>query len=442
MAALKQEYEPQEWHQHLVPALDALIGNPDILTPDEGTEKKANVLYLPRYYVDRVNMFLGEQSNRGESAKILLGSFSHILGKIHYSGGIDYVCKNGMTIKFMPEENANEYSSGGRIGASAHALDVAKRVQADHGNEVAILTGDDYMASSAFINGLDVAHINPDVYTGRRKLVLPEDLYGPWFDERLKERKHEITEEQFAEYFPNEPPLKLNEFVEFEVEYATASAYGFHPNCFTWLIGRFETVRGGEHCCSIGFAQLNTFQGDEAAAILGNVQVVQVPLALDGVYKEHVSQPVALSQQAVVLLPLVAAHAPHLRCGIFFVGIGVGSANLGLLSVAADIESFQLDEHSLPDGKGSVESTLSDADGYGTGVVLKVQRVIDVATLVVARDDALDLHGLFHLLQRVVVNLVAEERLQLGNGLQVGRLYILVAVGFYSGLWVVRSTPF
>ena len=43
MAALKQEYEPQEWHQHLVPALDALIGNPDILTPDEGTEKKANV---------------------------------------------------------------------------------------------------------------------------------------------------------------------------------------------------------------------------------------------------------------------------------------------------------------------------------------------------------------------------------------------------------------
>ena len=247
MAALKQEYEPQEWHQHLVPALDALIGNPDILTPDEGTEKKANVLYLPRYYVDRVNMFREEQSNRGESAKILLGSFSHILGKIHYSGGIDYVCKNGMTIKFMPEENASKYSSGGRIGAGAHALDVAKRIQANHGNEVAILTGDDYMASSAFINELDVAHINPDVYTGRRKLVLPEDLYGPWFDERLKERKHEITEEQFAEYFPNEPPLKLNEFVEFEVEYATASVYGFHPNCFTWLIGRFETVRGGEH---------------------------------------------------------------------------------------------------------------------------------------------------------------------------------------------------
>ena len=33
--------KPKEFHPKLVPALDALIGDPDLLSPDEGTKKKS-----------------------------------------------------------------------------------------------------------------------------------------------------------------------------------------------------------------------------------------------------------------------------------------------------------------------------------------------------------------------------------------------------------------
>ena len=47
----------RDFHPILVPALDALIGNPDILAPDAETKLKAETLYIPMQYIDRLREF-------------------------------------------------------------------------------------------------------------------------------------------------------------------------------------------------------------------------------------------------------------------------------------------------------------------------------------------------------------------------------------------------
>lgn len=47
-------------HKALVPALDALIGDPDILMPKPETKLKAEILYIPLQYIDRIREFRHE----------------------------------------------------------------------------------------------------------------------------------------------------------------------------------------------------------------------------------------------------------------------------------------------------------------------------------------------------------------------------------------------
>ena len=231
----------REFHPALVPALDTLIGDPDILDPEPGTKKKAEVLYIPMQYIDRVREFRHEQSSRGEAAQKILSRFSRILETTHYADGADkvFTCRNGMKIQFVPPQDITDVSTNGRTGANTHALATAKFVQSKRKDpgEVAIMTGDNYMSSKALAQDIDIARINPDVYTGRRLLELPEELCGPWFKER------QITAEQFAQYFPEEKPLLLNEFVEFSVDSVVAATYGVHNlNNLSMFIGRFEPI--------------------------------------------------------------------------------------------------------------------------------------------------------------------------------------------------------
>ncbi|MBP5634496.1 PhoH family protein, partial [Candidatus Saccharibacteria bacterium] len=154
-----------------------------------------------------------------------------------------YVCENGMIIKFEPLLDLSDFSVNGRFGANTNALATAKSIQNElhDPSRVAILTGDTYMSSKALANGIDVVRINPTEYTGRRKLKLPEELYGPWFKDRT------ITAEQFRSCFHSVSPLLLNEFVEFVVDPVIAEAYGIHnPNNLISFIGRFEPNEDGE----------------------------------------------------------------------------------------------------------------------------------------------------------------------------------------------------
>ena len=234
----------RDTHKALVPALDALIGDPDILMPGPDTKLKAEILYIPLQYIDRIREFRHEQSSRGEAATTLLGHFMRILEYVHYADGDSktYVCKNGMKIEFVPPQDISDVSTNGRTGSNTHALATAKYAQKQLNDDgaVAILTGDNYMSSKALAQDIDVAHINPDVYTGRRRLSLPEELCDSWL------RDHHITAEQFKEFFPDEKPLLLNEFVEFVIDPIVMSTYAINPHDFYKRIGRFEPGKDGE----------------------------------------------------------------------------------------------------------------------------------------------------------------------------------------------------
>ena len=173
----------REFHPALIPALDALIGDPGLISPARDSKLKAEDLYIPAQYIDRIREFRDEQSSRGESATKLLNAFARILEAIHYKNKDEtFVCANGMRIHFVPGNELNLNGNNGRSGSTTHALATARYVQEKVGKEnVAILTGDSYMSAKALADDIDVAHINPDVYTGRRLLKLPESLYDSWF---------------------------------------------------------------------------------------------------------------------------------------------------------------------------------------------------------------------------------------------------------------------
>ena len=230
----------KSYHQVLVPALDALIGNPEILNPDTQTKKKADILAIPAHFIMRATELRGEQTNRGEACGELLKQFNMILGDIHHEG--KHICDNGMEIVFIEDRNATKtVNPSNRRGyepssSKMETIKAAKLYQSKlkNGQTLAILTGDNAMSSLAYSEGFDVAHINPTVYTGRRKVVMPEEVYYAW------QSKSEMTAEEFKANFPDEKPLHINEFVEFML----APGVPFERNNYYNHIARFEPNNG------------------------------------------------------------------------------------------------------------------------------------------------------------------------------------------------------
>ena len=230
----------KSYHQVLVPALDTLIGNPEILNPDTQTKKKADILAIPAHFIMRATELRGEQTNRGEACGELLKQFNMILGDIHHEG--KHICDNGMEIVFIEDRNATKtVNPSNRRGyepssSKMETIKAAKLYQSKlkNGQTLAILTGDNAMSSLAYSEGFDVAHINPTVYTGRRKVVMPEEVYYAW------QSKSEMTAEEFKANFPDEKPLHINEFVEFML----APGVPFERNNYYNHIARFEPNNG------------------------------------------------------------------------------------------------------------------------------------------------------------------------------------------------------
>ena len=230
----------KSYHQVLVPALDTLIGNPEILNPDTQTKKKADILAIPAHFIMRATELRGEQTNRGEACGELLKQFNMILGDIHHEG--KHICDNGMEIVFIEDRNATKTVNPSNLrgyepsSSKMETIKAAKLYQSKlkNGQTLAILTGDNAMSSLAYSEGFDVAHINPTVYTGRRKVVMPEEVYYAW------QSKSEMTAEEFKANFPDEKPLHINEFVEFML----APGVPFERNNYYNHIARFEPNNG------------------------------------------------------------------------------------------------------------------------------------------------------------------------------------------------------
>ena len=242
-AAQEAQLEPG-FHYAIVPALDALISEPKLINPDKDTKKKAGEMLIPNQYVDRLAEFLDESiTSRGEAAYTLLGYITEMLEEIHEKKLDYYTCKNGMKIRFVSLAEQSFDREDSKKSTKASALATAYNYNQLHQGAVAILSGDPAMLAKALQRNIDIARINPEVYTGRRKLVLPEKAYEKWFS------KGRLTVEEFAKYFPDEKPLLCNEFVEFTYDEAVAACYQTNNGNYRGLsyrIGRFEEDRGEE----------------------------------------------------------------------------------------------------------------------------------------------------------------------------------------------------
>lgn len=125
-----------------------------------------------------------------------------------------YVFKNGMRLEFrdFPENptfrgfsksTVEKYSS-----SKFHAIAIAKVLQEELGKDkVAIMTGSDQLATPAAFNNIDIARVNPDVYTGRTRVDFPDDLASLWWT------NHAIPADVWNETFPDQP-LVINQYVE------------------------------------------------------------------------------------------------------------------------------------------------------------------------------------------------------------------------------------
>lgn len=191
----------EEYHPYIIPGLDVLIGDPDILSPEsKDTKKKADYLFIPSGYVDRLNDFYDELSSRGEASRQVIKRISQIKIEMNRKRISEYVCKNGMKIIFQ-ETDPNYH------GSKQQAINLAKSLQRQHGQDyVAIMSGSDPLIAAAAMANIDVARVNPDIYTGRRSLELPEALKDIWGVQ------HRLTKDQLKPYL--ETPLLLNEYVE------------------------------------------------------------------------------------------------------------------------------------------------------------------------------------------------------------------------------------
>lgn len=222
------------FHDLIVPGLDVLIGDPSFLAPSKETKPKAEMLLIPSFYIYRTMDFYREQSNRGESARELTAIFNMISGSMNRNRSDLFVFENGMKLKFkdFPQNpifrGLSQSSRDWRESSKFHAIAIAKALQAEHGkSKVAVMTGSDQLATLAAFNHVNVARINPDVYTGRIKATLPEDYAGLWWT------NHAIPKDVWSELHPDHP-LVVNQYVELVFD-----NYGQIDTSFQ-NIGRFD----------------------------------------------------------------------------------------------------------------------------------------------------------------------------------------------------------
>lgn len=222
------------FHDYIVPGLDVLIGEPDFLTPSQGTKPKAKMLVIPSFYVYRSLAFYDEQTNRGESARELTAIFGEIAEEMDRNNTDTFVFPNGMKLQFVdfPENptfrGLSHHSSEKFNSSKFHAIAVAKTLQEQYGKEnVAIMTGSDQLATPAAFNQIDIARLNPDVYTGRIRVMAPDSLATYWWT------NHSIPKAIWDEVFPDRP-LVINQYIELLFD-----SYGQVDSSYQ-NIGRFD----------------------------------------------------------------------------------------------------------------------------------------------------------------------------------------------------------
>ena len=226
----------EEYHPYIIPGFDLLIGDPDILTPDSDTKRKADYLLIPTTYLDSLYQFYNEISSRGEAAQKIVHTLGRIRLQINESrknGNFAaeelecFLCQNGMRIAFC---DGNHHLPSARL----QAVDLAKRLLSVSSNRgrIAIMTGSDKLIASAAMADIDVAIANPEIYRGRRKIILPTELEGLWQKDSHGNR---FIPADICKDLASDEPLRLNEYVELKFETRASSRRGWYDN-----VGKFN----------------------------------------------------------------------------------------------------------------------------------------------------------------------------------------------------------
>ncbi len=224
--------KPKEYHDYLVPGLDALISDPDLIEfkPEEQREAKCKRLFIPEFYLDQLKVFGREHdyTARGKNSSILTTNINRIIAmsRADTSGVAKFY--NGMEAQVIPyrydptDPRFDPTSSTQQTIKTAQFLltgEGAKTIALPFGyrsishDSLAVLTGDGYLSGKTMMAGVDVAFISNELYTGRRRLILPIEASHLWCSNKR------ITVQEFAELFPGEPALRPQEFVEFYGDY-------------------------------------------------------------------------------------------------------------------------------------------------------------------------------------------------------------------------------
>ena len=223
----------QPYHSCLIPGLDVLIDNPDILNPFKETKKKAENLYIPDGFFRRACGFCEDPkerwSSRGFSAHLLV-KYLRILYAMRNSTGQEYaVLPNGTKVIFKNPRNIfseEDFVKSTKFQVVALAYELTR--DNTNATDFAILTANDRLAGFALQKELDVVEYTPEIYTGRRKVTLPFEASSLWLS------NPRISPTEWRDAFPEEKPLLPNEFVEFISESPILTGRRFD------MIGRFD----------------------------------------------------------------------------------------------------------------------------------------------------------------------------------------------------------
>jgi|GEM_PF-1798216 len=216
-------HNASETPDHLVLAMDMLIGDPEVLKPDKDTPMLARNLYIPKRFAYHNFYSFHEDSTRGDAAREVLAIIDE--HQINSGNAVEFALDNGSTLHI--EDVPRNLSSGLEKSEASHeAIALTKRLISSK-KKAKLMTGSGRLPVVARLEKLDVLKYNVEPYLGRRSLRLPWDYTAQWYTNR------KITPEMWAEFFPDELPLKYNEFVSFK------KVQGQSYSDFNW-IGRFD----------------------------------------------------------------------------------------------------------------------------------------------------------------------------------------------------------
>ena len=224
-------------------------------------------LVIPTAVVRELSSFKGEKSERGKAARLVLKRLRKIVeGKVcsmeevyHLKAPINFP-NEGQTISILPVHKRfkealpfcpSEDDMDGQIILAALTVEFLNAGLEIDGSakpdtvaslkpqNVVILTNDNGLAIRARERGIPTSRYgykHPEPYTGRRDVVVPDEL----FEEFLCSRK--IERELFEEMMPNERKLVANEFIVMSTADQYSKICGFDPanNPFFEHIGRYD----------------------------------------------------------------------------------------------------------------------------------------------------------------------------------------------------------